>query len=67
VYSTSFKQSKVQKHVNFTVAVNAGQIKQNRITAIQMKYVRQEAKYTWTDYKTNKNIETEPTLDRISQ
>jgi hypothetical protein len=36
-----------------------------------MKYVRQKAKYTWADYKTNKNIlkvlETEPMLNKILQ
>jgi hypothetical protein len=73
VYSTStlFKKSEVQKHANFTVAVNTGQVKQNQTTAAQMKYVRQKVRYTWMDYETNENIlkelETEPTLDNISQ
>jgi hypothetical protein len=51
--------------------VNSGQVRQNQITAVPMKYVIQKAKYTWTDYKTNKNIfkelETEPTLGKIPQ
>jgi hypothetical protein len=28
-----------------------------RITAAEMKYVRRTAGYTWTDYKTNEQIE----------
>jgi len=40
-----------------------------RITAAEMKYMRTRAGYTWTDYKTNTQIEEElkitPILDKL--
>jgi hypothetical protein len=40
-----------------------------RLTAAEMKYMRRTAKYTWTDYKTNKQIAMElkitPLLDKL--
>jgi hypothetical protein len=40
-----------------------------RITAVQMKYMRRTAGYTWTDYKTNTQIAKElkitPTVDKL--
>jgi hypothetical protein len=40
-----------------------------RITAAEMKYIRRTAEYTWTDYKTNKQIAEElkvtPILDKL--
>ena len=40
-----------------------------RITAAEMKYMRRTAGYTWTDYKTNTQIEKElkitPILDKL--
>jgi hypothetical protein len=40
-----------------------------RITAAEMKYTRRTAGYTWTDYKTNREIAKElnitPVLDKI--
>jgi len=40
-----------------------------RITAVEMKYMRRTAGYTWTDYKTNshivKELEITPVQDKI--
>jgi len=40
-----------------------------RITAVEMKYMRRTAGYTWTDYKTNAQIAKElkitPILDKL--
>jgi hypothetical protein len=40
-----------------------------RITAVEMKYMRRTAGYTWTDYETNKQIAKElkitPILDKL--
>jgi len=40
-----------------------------RITAVEMKYMRRTAGYTWTDYKTNtqitKKLKITPILDKL--
>ena len=36
-----------------------------RITAVEMKYVRRTAGYTWTDYKTNAQIKKELKITQI--
>jgi len=42
-----------------------------RITAAEMKFMRRTAGYTWTDYKTNKQITKElkitPILDKLQE
>ena len=42
-----------------------------RITAAEMKYMRRTAGYTWTDYKTNKQITKElkitPVLGKLME
>ena len=65
LYNTLTLPASLYSSENLTIKA----IDSRRITALDMKYVRKRAGYTWTDYKTNTKIAKElnitPVLDKM--
>ena len=72
----TLKKTRIKLHNTLALpalytVVTIGRLQQDtkRITAAEMKYIRNTAGYTWTDYKTNTEIAKElnitPVLDKI--